>query len=88
MELVNGTKRRISGQLDIWSAVFGPLGPDGYVTAVFDPKTGVNDHSVAMYWREHFGSPDHLNGRSLISCFLTRESGCRGAQGGCEPVYD
>ena len=29
-ELANGTKGRSGEQLDIWSAVFGPLGKDGY----------------------------------------------------------
>lgn len=72
MELVNGTKGRSGGQLDIWSAVFGPLGPDGYFKAVFDPKTGVIDRSVAMYWKEHVDILEYLkrtwpaNGPKLV----------------------
>ena len=32
-ELANGTKGRSGEQLDIWSAVFGPIGKDGYFAA-------------------------------------------------------
>ncbi|MFT4031893.1 MAG: alpha/beta hydrolase-fold protein [Siphonobacter sp.] len=54
MELVNGTKGRSGGQLDIWSAVFGPVGTDGYFKPLFDKKTGVIDPAVAQYWKEHY----------------------------------
>lgn len=54
MELVNGTKGRSGGQLDIWSAVFGPVGNDGYFKPLFDEKTGVMDTTVARYWKEHW----------------------------------
>ncbi len=54
MELVNGTHGRSGEQLDIWSAVFGPVGEDGYFKPLFDKRTGVIDPSVAEYWREHF----------------------------------
>jgi len=54
MELVNGTKGRSGGQLDIWSAVFGPVGDDGYFKPLFDKKTGVIDPSVAQYWKENY----------------------------------
>jgi hypothetical protein len=61
MELVNGTKGRSgTGQLDIWSAVFGPLGKDGYFEPVFDKKTGVINPEVAKYWREHYDLLYHL----------------------------
>ena len=55
-ELVNGTHGRSGEQIDIWSAVFGPLGEDGYFEPVFDKKTGVMnaDPRVAQYWKEHF----------------------------------
>jgi enterochelin esterase-like enzyme len=33
MELVNGTRGRSGQQLDIWSAVFGPVGPDASSSA-------------------------------------------------------
>ena len=35
-ELVNGTHGRSGEQIDIWSAVFGPLGEDGYFDPLFD----------------------------------------------------
>ena len=54
MELVNGTKGRSGQQLDIWSAVFGPLGADGYFSPAWDKKTGVIDRKVVEYWKEHF----------------------------------
>jgi hypothetical protein len=54
MELVNGTKGRSGGQLDIWSAVFGPVGDDGYFKPLFDKQTGAMDLSVAKYWKENF----------------------------------
>ncbi|MDB5006576.1 MAG: hypothetical protein JWP45_969 [Mucilaginibacter sp.] len=54
MELVNGTKGRSGGQLDIWSAVFGPIGGDGYFKPLFNKETGVMDTSVARYWKENF----------------------------------
>jgi hypothetical protein len=54
MELVNGTHGRSGGQLDIWSAVFGPVGSDGYFKPLFDKSTGTIDSAVALYWRDHF----------------------------------
>jgi hypothetical protein len=61
MELVNGTKGRSgTGQLDIWSAVFGPVGPDGYFAPLFDKRTGAIDPNVAQYWRDHFDLLEHL----------------------------
>ena len=55
MELVNGTHGRSgTGQLDIWSAVFGPIGSDGYFKPLFDKRTGVIDPTVAQYWKEHY----------------------------------
>jgi hypothetical protein len=55
MELVNGTKGRSgTGQLDIWSAVFGPIGADGYFKPAFDKRTGVIDRSVVQYWKDNY----------------------------------
>jgi hypothetical protein len=54
LELTQGTHGRSGGQYDIWQAVFGPVGPDGYPKPIFDKQTGVIDHSVADYWRDHF----------------------------------
>ncbi|MBI1872428.1 MAG: hypothetical protein HYZ58_08015 [Acidobacteria bacterium] len=59
-ELVNGTNGRSGEQIDIWSAVFGPLGEDGYFEPLFDKKTGVIHESVAQYWREHFDLLSYL----------------------------
>jgi hypothetical protein len=60
MELVNGTKGRSGEQLDIWSAVFGPLGKDGYFEPLFDKRTGVINRTVAEYWREHYDLLEYL----------------------------
>ena len=54
MELVHGTKGRSGQQLDIWSAVFGPLGEDGYFEPLFDKASGAIDPQVAEYWRENY----------------------------------
>ena len=54
LELAQGTHGRSGAQYDIWQAVFGPVGPDGYPKPIFDKRTGVIDHSVADYWRDHF----------------------------------
>ncbi len=53
-ELVNGTHGRSGEQLDIWSAVFGPLGDDGYVKPMWDKRTGEMHPEVAAYWKEHY----------------------------------
>ena len=53
-ELVSGTKGRSGQQLDIWSAVFGPIGDDGYFEPLFDKRTGAMNAEVAAYWREHY----------------------------------
>lgn len=54
MELVHGTKGRSGQQLDIWSAVHGPVGEDGYFKPLFDKRTGKIDPEVAKYWKENF----------------------------------
>jgi hypothetical protein len=53
-ELVSGTHGRSSEQLDIWSAVFGPLGEDGYFQPLWDKRTGVMNPKVADYWKENY----------------------------------
>ncbi|MEM6377705.1 MAG: alpha/beta hydrolase-fold protein, partial [Bacteroidota bacterium] len=60
MELVNGTKGRSGQQLDIWSAVFGPVGTDGYFKPLFDKETGEVDPSVAEYWKENYDLRHYL----------------------------
>ncbi len=59
-ELVNGTKGRSGEQIDIWSAVFGPIGKDGYFKPLFDKKTGVIDREVANYWRDNYDLLEYL----------------------------
>jgi len=54
MELVLGDKGRSGGQWDAWQAVYSPMGDDGYPQPIWDKKTGVIDHEVAAYWREHY----------------------------------
>ena len=53
-ELALGDHGRSGDQLDIWQAVFGPVGADGYPAQIFDKVTGEIDHSVAEYWRQHY----------------------------------
>jgi hypothetical protein len=53
-ELALGDHARSGEQYDIWQAVFGPVGPDGYPKPIFDKVTGEIDHSVAEYWRQHY----------------------------------
>jgi hypothetical protein len=60
MELVNGTRGRSGEQLDIWSAVFGPLGKDGYFEPLFDKRTGAVNRSVAEYWRDNYDLLEYL----------------------------
>ena len=53
-ELALGDHGRSGEQFDIWQAVYGPVGDDGYPKAIFDKETGKIDHAVAEYWREHY----------------------------------
>ncbi len=53
-ELALGTKARSGGQWDIWQAVFGPVGDDGYPQPIWDKLTGEIDPKVALYWRDHY----------------------------------
>jgi len=59
-ELVSGTRGRSGEQQDIWEAVYGPLGDDGYFKPVFDKRTGRIDHEVAEYWRENYDLLEYL----------------------------
>jgi hypothetical protein len=63
-----GSHARSGEQFDIWQAVFGPVGPDGYPKPIFDKETGQVDGSVAAYWKEHFD----------LSAILQREWATRG----------
>jgi hypothetical protein len=53
-ELVLGTHGRSGEQWDIWQAVFSPAGSDGYPAEIWDQRTGVINHDVANYWRDHY----------------------------------
>lgn len=53
-ELALGSHARSGEQFDIWQAVFGPVGVDGYPKPIFNKQTGDIDKSVAAYWKEHY----------------------------------
>ena len=53
MELASGTHGRSGAQIDIWDAVYGPVGSDGYPRNLWDHQTGKIDHDVANYMREN-----------------------------------
>mmetsp|Transcript_51079 Transcript_51079/g.94493 ORF Transcript_51079/g.94493 Transcript_51079/m.94493 type:complete len:642 (-) Transcript_51079:45-1970(-) len=58
-ELVLGERSGSCGQWDIWEAVFGPKGSNGYPARIWckDPKActyGEINKTVAEYWRENF----------------------------------
>lgn len=55
-----GDRGRSTEQWDIWQAVYSPVGADGYPKPIFDKRTGVIDHAVADYWREHWDLTDYL----------------------------
>ncbi|MGA8222706.1 MAG: alpha/beta hydrolase-fold protein [Candidatus Acidiferrales bacterium] len=60
LELVNGTHGRSGEQIDIWSAVFGPVGSDGYFEPLFNKRTGEINPTVAQYWKDHFDLLEYL----------------------------
>jgi enterochelin esterase-like enzyme len=50
-ELALGTNGRSQlGQWDVWQAVYGPQGADGYPAPIWDKVTGAIDHAVATQW--------------------------------------
>jgi hypothetical protein len=53
LEEVLGNRDRSGGQIAIWEAVYGPMGEDGYPKPLWDRTTGVVDHGVATYMRDH-----------------------------------
>jgi Putative esterase len=53
-ELALGDHGRSGEQFDIWQAVYGPVGEDGYPQPIFNKETGEIDHKTAEYWREHY----------------------------------
>lgn len=55
-----GSHARSGEQFDIWQAVFGPAGKDGYPQPIFDKESGEIDPAVAAYWKEHHDLSDIL----------------------------
>jgi Putative esterase len=53
-ELALGSHGRSGEQFDIWQAVYGPVGKDGYPQPIFNKETGAIDPVTAAYWKEHF----------------------------------
>ena len=53
-ELALGSHGRSGEQWDVWQAVYGPVGVDGYPEPIFNKETGDIDHQVAEYWQEHY----------------------------------
>jgi len=49
-----GSHRRGGENFAIWEATFGPTDSAGYPAPIWDDSTGVIDHDVAAYWRDHF----------------------------------
>jgi hypothetical protein len=54
MEFVLGANNRSGQQLDIWEAVYSPVGDNGYPKRLWDRRTGVIDHEVAASWRNNY----------------------------------
>ncbi|NTV81872.1 MAG: hypothetical protein HGA24_10685, partial [Candidatus Aminicenantes bacterium] len=53
-ELVLGSRARSGDQWDVWQAVFGPVGEDGYPKPIWDKLTGEIDREVAVHWKENY----------------------------------
>src|SRR6202034_72974 len=53
-EAALGDHGRSGEQFDIWQAVYGPVGADGYPQSIFDKETGVIDHKTVAYWHDHY----------------------------------
>ena len=53
-EAALGDHGRSGEQFDIWQAVYGPEGADGYPQPIFDKQTGAIDHKTAAYWHDHY----------------------------------
>ncbi len=53
-EAALGDHGRSGEQFDIWQAVYGPVGADGYPQPIFDKQTGEIDHQTADYWHDHY----------------------------------
>jgi hypothetical protein len=53
LEAVLGTNGRSGQQLDIWQAVYAPVGEDGYPQSIWDKKTGEIDPEVAQRFKKY-----------------------------------
>ena len=53
-EMAIGDQSRSGDQYDIWQAVYGPVGDNGYPKPIWDKYTGVIDKSVAQHWQENY----------------------------------
>ncbi len=53
-EYALGDHGRSGEQFDVWQAVYGPVGKDGYPQPIFDKLTGDIDPKTAAYWRDHY----------------------------------
>jgi len=50
-ELALATHWRSTKQWAVWAAVYGPQGADGYPADIWNPETGLIDHTVAAAWQ-------------------------------------
>jgi hypothetical protein len=53
-EAALGDHGRSGEQFDIWQAVYGPVGADGFPQPIFDKESGEIDHKTAAYWHDHY----------------------------------
>lgn len=44
----------------MWSAVWGPVGEDGFFKPAFDKSTGKIDKDVVAHWRDHWDLLEYL----------------------------
>jgi hypothetical protein len=54
LERALGNHSRSGEQWDIWQAVFGPQGEDGYPVPIWNKRTGKINPKVAEYWKRHY----------------------------------
>jgi S-formylglutathione hydrolase FrmB len=61
LELVLGSHGRSGEQFNAWDAAYDPVLQDGYPGEMWDKRTGLIDHDVIAYMREHdFDLRDYL----------------------------
>ncbi|MEO8636986.1 MAG: alpha/beta hydrolase-fold protein [Gemmatimonadales bacterium] len=54
LEDVVASRGRSGGQWDVWQSVYSPIDADGYPQPIWNKRTGVIDHAVAQFWRDHY----------------------------------